>query len=64
MGCMASEKATQRPESKGLAPLAAGVTVTRHAAAMVSTLILNMQTSSCEAQGLAKRGKEDEGGLC
>lgn len=64
MGCAASQKATQRTESKGLALLGAGVMVTAAAAAIASSLILNMKTSSWEAQGLARRGKEEEEGPC
>lgn len=60
MGCMALQKATQKRESKGLALLGAGVLVTADAAATASSLILNMETSSWEAEGLAKRGKEEE----
>lgn len=60
MGCMALQKATQRTESEGLALLGAGVLVTADAAATASSLILNTKTSSWEAQGLAKRGKEEE----
>jgi len=54
----------RRTESKGLALVGAGVTVTADAAAVAGSLTLNMKTSSWEAQGLAKRGKEEEEGPC
>lgn len=58
MGCMASQKASQRTESKGLALPGAGVMGTADASEIASSLILNMKTLSWEEQGLAKRGKE------
>lgn len=64
MGCTALQKATRRTESQALALLGAGVVATADAAAIASSLILNMKTSSWEAQGPAKRGKEEEEGPC
>lgn len=64
MGCMALQMASQRTESKGFTLLGAGIVLTADAAAIASSLILNMKSSSWEAQGLAKRGKEEEEGLC
>lgn len=56
--CTALQKATQRTAGKRLALLGAGVTVTADAAVTANSLVLNMKTSSWEAQGRLKGGRK------